>query len=67
MKHLILLHPTNSGHRADVYIPYEANLDIRTVLTKAQQYKGIEHRGNSPIPRASMPVMDETSLFPSIK
>lgn len=36
MKHLILLHPTKKGKRSDVYIPYEENLDIRTVFTKAQ-------------------------------
>lgn len=35
-KHLILLHPTKKGKRSDIYIPYEENLDIRTVLTKAQ-------------------------------
>ena len=65
-KHLILLHKNKKGKRSDIYIPYEDNLNIEIILTKADVKRGIKSRDNSPTPRASMTVEDETSLFPSL-
>lgn len=39
-KHLVLLHKNKKGKRSDIYLPFEDNLDIPIVETKAQKLKG---------------------------